>query len=153
MIHAATNDSSKLSGTAMYRRPKGKTPKFPMTNHIIPNPANHEIRAVWSRENFLDRMKITMAKKNDHTPHTAPFTGSDGKTIPRFSKWDIQYDLTINSFLDKFRSTNPDGSQDHRQNGSLKNGHTSLLKFLHAVRYSIRRILKEINAFYFKAPA
>lgn len=45
-MYDAINVSNKLSGMAAYKIPKGKTPKFPITTHIIAKAINHERKVV-----------------------------------------------------------------------------------------------------------
>lgn len=85
IITAATKVSSKLSGTANQSIADGKTPRFQVTIHISTNPTNQAKSVVWTRENFLEMIKMAMANSSDHKPHTAPLMGSDGKTRPSCS--------------------------------------------------------------------
>jgi hypothetical protein len=56
-----------------------------MTTHIIMNATSHESRVVCIRENLFEIIKIAMANKQDHNPHSAPLTDAEGKTSPSFS--------------------------------------------------------------------
>jgi len=46
IIKVAMNASKKLKGTAIGKILKGKTPKFPITNHMKTNPTNQDKNAV-----------------------------------------------------------------------------------------------------------
>jgi hypothetical protein len=82
MIHEAIKASSKLKGTAIYKRPSGNTPILPITTHMSTKPTNQERKVVWIKVNFLERIKIAMANNSDHKPQMAPLTGAEGNTIP-----------------------------------------------------------------------
>jgi len=58
---------------------------FHMTIHINTKPTNQERKVVCRSENFFDMINIAIAKHNDQTPQTAPFTGSEGNVSPSFS--------------------------------------------------------------------
>jgi hypothetical protein len=85
MMKVAINASSILSGNATYKILKGNTPIFPTTVHIKTNPVNHERKVACNKLNFLEIIKIAIAKNKDHNPHIAPLTGSDGNTNPILS--------------------------------------------------------------------
>ena len=72
----------RLNGIEYNKSPLGNTSKFPITNHIITKATNQERKVVCVIVNFFAMMKIATAKNNDQIPHTAPFTGPDGKLRP-----------------------------------------------------------------------
>jgi hypothetical protein len=85
IIKVAKKASSKLNGRAAYSSPKGKTPIFPTTTQIKTKATNHERKTLCIKENFLEIIKIAIAKNKDQIPQTAPLIGSDGKISPRLS--------------------------------------------------------------------
>jgi hypothetical protein len=67
-MNVARKVSSKLSGTANQRIAGGKTLIFQVTTHISTKPKNHPIIVVCNRLNFLESMKMAIAKSSDHKP-------------------------------------------------------------------------------------
>ena len=82
-IREAIRTSSKLKGMAKNSNLNGRTDRFPTTSHIITKLANHAVKIVCSRLNFLERTKINNAIEIDQIPQIAPFTGAEGNSIPR----------------------------------------------------------------------
>jgi hypothetical protein len=85
MIQEAMNASRTLNGKAMRSNRGGKTFKFQITTHMSTKPINQDKKVVSRSENFLEIIYIAPAKRKDHTPHIAPFMGSEGNVNPRDS--------------------------------------------------------------------
>lgn len=73
-----------LKGMAKGKIEKGKTPRFPITNHIITKPIIQLKTEVSTNENFLLKIKTTIAKTKAQIPQIAPFIGCSGKICPCF---------------------------------------------------------------------
>ena len=62
----------------------GKTPKFPITNHISTKPIIQARIVVSCKVNFLERIKIIHAKHKDQIPQTATLTACSGNVRLKF---------------------------------------------------------------------